>query len=174
MIPGAPLPWVPTAASTSSVNVALAANGASAAASSQLSANFPPSSAINGSRTAAGWGSGSGGWACGTPNTWPDWLEVTFAESSSIQTINVIGIPDNFGDAPEPTLSMVATEFPLTDFVVEYWDGSAWATVPGGNVTGNDKVWRQFTFIPITTTKIRVYITAGYAYSIICELEAWT
>jgi RHS repeat-associated protein len=47
--------------------------------------------------------------------------------------------------------------------------------VPGGSVTGNNKVWRQFTFSPITTNKIRVVVNAGAdnAFSRVVEVEAW-
>jgi hypothetical protein len=62
----------------------------------------------------------------------------------------------------------------LTGFEMQYWNGSAWATVPGGSVSGNNKVWRKITFSPITTTKIRVLTNAGVdGYSRIVELEAW-
>ena len=47
--------------------------------------------------------------------------------------------------------------------------------MPGGDVTGNNKVWRKFTFTPISTTKIRVFVTNALAgYSRIAEIEAWT
>jgi hypothetical protein len=64
----------------------------------------------------------------------------------------------------------------LRDFEVQYWTGSAWAPVPGGTVTGNNKVWRQFTFAPLSTTKIRVYVTAtgDNVWSRIAEVEAYT
>ena len=48
-----------------------------------------------------------------------------------------------------------------------YWSGSAWLDVPGGNVTGNNLVWRKFTFAPVTTDRIRVLVNAvaaGYPY----------
>lgn len=47
--------------------------------------------------------------------------------------------------------------------------------MPGGSVSGNDKVWRRFTFPAIPTTKIRVWTHAckdGY-YSRLAEVEAW-
>jgi len=34
---------------------------------------------------------------------------------------------------------------------VQYWNGSVWVDVPGGNVTGNNLVWRRFIFDPIST-----------------------
>ena len=56
-----------------------------------------------------------------------------------------------------------------------YWDGSAWVTVPGGSVTGNNKVWRKFTFTAVTTSKIRVLVNGALnSQSRITEVEAWT
>jgi len=37
---------------------------------------------------------------------------------------------------------------------VQYWNGSVWVDVPGGNVTGNNLVWRRFIFDPISTDRI--------------------
>ncbi|HEX6717528.1 MAG TPA: RHS repeat-associated core domain-containing protein, partial [Pyrinomonadaceae bacterium] len=68
------------------------------------------------------------------------------------------------------------SSYALTNFDVQYWNGSAWAAVPGGAVTGNDKVWRKFTFASLTTSKIRVNVTnvAGDNHTQIVEVEAWT
>src|SRR5262249_51906920 len=74
------------------------------------------------------------------------------------------------------TSSMTFTQYGLTAFQVQYWNGSAWVDVPGGNVTGNNLVWRQFTFAPISTDRIRVLVnsTQDNVWSRITELEAWT
>ena len=62
----------------------------------------------------------------------------------------------------------------LRDFEVDYWTGSAWAAIPGGIVTGNNLVWRQFVFSPLATSRIRVLITQGQdGYSRITEVEAY-
>lgn len=62
----------------------------------------------------------------------------------------------------------------MRTFEVQYWNGTSWVAVPGGAVTNNNKVWRQFLFSPITTTKIRVHITAPLnGYSRVLEVEAW-
>jgi RHS repeat-associated protein len=46
--------------------------------------------------------------------------------------------------------------------------------VSGGSVTGNNKVWRQLTFTPVTTAKIRVLTNASPdGYSRLTEVEAW-
>ena len=59
------------------VNVALAANGGTAVASSTDGSGFPASGVINGDRRGLNWGAG-GGWQDGTAGVWPDWLEVQF------------------------------------------------------------------------------------------------
>jgi RHS repeat-associated protein len=72
------------------------------------------------------------------------------------------------------TETQTFTLYGLLNFNVEYWNGSSWVTVPGGSVTGNNKVWRKFTFSPITTSKIRVYITAvPDAWSRVVEIQAF-
>ena len=46
---------------------------------------------------------------------------------------------------------------------MQYLSGSNWVDVPGGSVTGNNLVWRKFTFSPISTTAIRVQVNAALA-----------
>ena len=59
--------------------------------------------------------------------------------------------------------------------VMQYWNGASWVTVPGGSVSGNNKVWRQFQFAAVSTTKIRVLTNASPDnYSRLTELEAWS
>jgi hypothetical protein len=63
----------------------------------------------------------------------------------------------------------------VTGYEVQYWSGSAWVTVPGSSVTANNKVWRQFSFTAITTSKIRVLTNASPdGYSRLTEVEAWS
>ena len=69
---------------------------------------------------------------------------------------------------------MTFSLYGLTAYDVQYWNGSSWATITGGSITGNNKVRRKFTFTPVTTTKIRVLTNASIdGYSRITELEAW-
>ena len=56
---------------------------------------------------------------------------------------------------------------------MQYWTGSQWSVVPGGNITGNQLVWRRFTFSPLSTTAIRVLVTGGPALTRIAEVEAY-
>jgi subtilisin family serine protease len=155
------------------VNVALPANGGLAVASSTYSSLYPVSSLINGDRKGVGWGSG-GGWADGTAKVWPDWVEVEFNGARTIEEIDVFTVQDNYAAPSDPTLSMTFTKWGVRDFVVEYWTGSAWQTLPGGSVSNNASVWRQFNFAPVTTSRIRVFITKGLASnSRLTEIEVY-
>jgi hypothetical protein len=70
---------------------------------------------------------------------------------------------------------MTFTKYGVRDFTLEYWTGSAWQSVPGGAVAGNNLVWRQVLFAPITTSRIRIFITQGTdRYSRLTEVEVYT
>ncbi len=158
-----------------STNVALSGNGAAASASSIFSSGYPASGAVDGDRRGANWGSG-GGWNDAAPgNTFPDWLEVDFSGSKTISEIDVFTEQDNYSSPSEPTETMTFSSYGLSGYEVQYWNGSVWADVTGGNVSGNNNVWRKFQFSSITTSKIRVLTNASAdGYSRITELEAWT
>lgn len=157
-----------------SINVALAANGATATASSTSASGYAASGAINGDRKGLNWGTG-GGWNDATENTFPDWLQVDFDGAQTIQEIDVFTLQDDYASPATPTPTMTFSLYGITDFEVQYWTGSAWANVTDGDVSDNDLVWRQFTFEPITTDKIRVLISGCLSgYSRIVEIEAHT
>jgi hypothetical protein len=81
---------------------------------------------------------------------------------------------DNFSAPAEPTLTMTFTTWGLRAFEVQYWTGTAWAALPGGTITNNTLVWRQVLFAPVTTTRIRVFVTGALnGYSRVMEVEAW-
>jgi hypothetical protein len=157
----------------SRINVALAANGATALASSTYPGCCGASEAINGERRGHPWAAG-GGWNDGTGNAWPDWLEITFNGAKTLDEIDVFTLQDNYAAPSDPTPAMTFTLYGLRDFVVQYWTGASWLPVPGGTFTNNSLVWRQITFAPLTTTKIRISVTAGAnGYSRITEVEAF-
>jgi RHS repeat-associated protein len=164
--------------STARTNVALAANGGTASASSTIPesngwGSFPPSGAINGDRKGANWESG-GGWADDTVNTYPDWIQVSFKGSKTINEMDVFTLQDNYTSPSEPTETMTFTTWGIVDFQAQYWNGSSWQTVPGGSITGNNKVWRKFTFSDITIDKLRVNVTGALnGRSRVVELEAY-
>jgi RHS repeat-associated protein len=151
------------------LNMAASANGGIATASQTNGAPYAPSGAINGDRKYYT----NNAWANSTA-TFPQWLQVDFNGGKVIDEIDVFSIQDLAGSPSEPTLSMTFSTYGLTAFEAQYWNGSAWVTVPGGSLSGNNKVWKQITFAPVTTSKIRVWITGSSdGYSRVAEVEAW-
>ncbi|HSS22479.1 MAG TPA: hypothetical protein VLL54_20580, partial [Pyrinomonadaceae bacterium] len=105
----------------------------------------------------------------------PDWLQVDFNGSQTIAEIDVFTGQDDYLNAVAPTETMTCSLLGLTGYDVQYWNGSSWVTVPGGSVTGNNLVWRKFSFTAITTSKVRVLTSASSdGWSRITEVEAWT
>jgi RHS repeat-associated protein len=165
-----------TSASLPRTNAALASAGAVATASSQYSSSYPVSAAINGDRYHLYQADGNYNvWHSASGAAKPDWLQVDFNGSKTIDEIDVVTLQDSYTNPSDPTETMTFNQYGVTAFDVQYWNGSGWATVPGGSVTGNNKVWRKFTFTAVTTSKIRVLISAtADTYSRLLELEAWT
>ena len=116
---------------------------------------------------------GAGGvWVEATYNAYPDWVQVNFAGSRTISRIDVITTPDDILNA-EPTPSMTFTKYGITAYDVQAWNGSAWVAV--GSITGNNLVWRTFTFPSVTADRIRILVNAAapYGYSFVAEVQAW-
>jgi hypothetical protein len=157
------------------VNIALASNGSTAVASSTTTVrDYSPANAINGDRKAANWESGGGGWNDNTRDVYPDNLEVDFSASNTISEIRVYTVQNDYRNPVEPDANTPADVYGILDFDVQFWNGAAWVTVPGGSVTNNDKAMRVFTFPDVTTTKIRVVINNSRShFSRITELEAF-
>jgi serine protease len=167
------VPVVPVPTPSTPVNVALPANGGVATASSSYSSAYPVASINNGDRRGANWGSG-GGWNDATGGTYPDWVQIDFNGAKAVSEIDVFTVQDNYTSPQEPTETQTFSAYGITSFEVQYWNGSAWITVPGGSVTGNNKVWRKFSFAAVTTSRIRILVTdALNSYSRITEVEAY-
>jgi hypothetical protein len=163
----------PPPAPSGRVNVALASAGAAATASSSFSSNFPAAAAINGDRRGSNWGQG-GGWHDATVGGFPDWLQVDFAGARSISEVTVVTIQDAYQTPVDPTATLTFSQYGITDFQIQYWNGTAWQAVPGGAISGNRQVMRTVTFAPLTTSRIRVSVTGGLTgYSRITEVEAY-
>lgn len=155
------------------VNVALAGNGGVVTASSTYNTAFPTAAVNNGDRKGSNWGNG-GGWNDASVGVYPDWVQVDFNGTKSISEIDVFTVQDSYANPLEPTETMTFTSYGITDFEVQYWDGANWTAVPGGSVSGNNKVWRKFLFPPISTARIRVLVTNALAsFSRITEIEAY-
>lgn len=154
-------------------NVALEDEGAKAKASSIRDHLFETENIIDGFRFAEGWESGSAGWNDGTPNAFPDWLEVDFGSMRRINWINVFTLPDDHKDVREPELNDKFSLYGITDFDVQYWTGRAWRNVPGGAIRNNRNVWTKISFPELATSKIRVVVrNALRGESRITEIEA--
>ena len=154
-----------------STNVALASAGAVASASSTYSTSYPASGVINGDRKGLNWGKG-GGWNDGTANQWPDWLQIDFATSKTIDRVVVYSLQDKYGTPVEPTDTLTFRRYGIVDFTVQAKTASGWAVL--STVTNNKWVKRTATFEPFVTTAIRISITRTLdAYSRLVEVEAW-
>jgi hypothetical protein len=152
-------------------NVALAANGAVASASSTYSPGYPASSLINNDRAGVNWING-GGWLDGTYSSFPDWAQVNFAGSKTIDHVVVYSLQDNPAAPVEPSDTMTFSLYGATNFTVQGWNGSGWVTL--GSVSGNNLVRRSVSFASFTTDRIRVTVTAALqGYSRLTEIEAW-
>lgn len=152
-------------------NLALASLGVVASASSTYSSAFPPSGVNNGDRKGINWGNG-GGWADGTANSYPDWIQLDFGHTVWIDEIDVYTVQDNYPSPIEPTPNTTFSLYGITDYSVQYWNGTSWVTIR--SVTGNNLVGRTFIFSTIFTTKIRVLINnALNSYSRVTEIEAY-
>jgi len=153
------------------VNVAAATAGGIASASSVFSSQFPVAAINNNERTGAGWGNG-GGWNDATTNAFPDWVEIDFNGSKTIDRVIVYTLQDNFPNPIEPTDTLTFAQYGVTAFNVQGWTGSAWTTL--ATISGNNLVKRAATFAPFTTTRIRVNVTSALMqYSRLVEVEAW-
>ena len=107
-------------------------------------------------------------------DAWPDWLEVAFSGAKTIDEVDVFTVQDAYLAPVTPTPTLSFTKYGVTDFTIQYWDGTTWVAVPGGVISGNTLVWRQVVFAPVTTTKIRVLVTGALAgRSRLTEVEAW-
>jgi|GEM_PF-314467 len=156
-------------------NYALNLNGGVAAASSShLSSLYPASATINGDRTGNSWATVSGGWNDGTRGIYPDDLEVTFNVAKVISEIRVFTLQNNWTGGGEPTETTSCSAEGILDFDVQTWNGTAWVTVPGGALIGNDRAMRVITFPAITTTKIRIRVfNSRNNWTRIVEVEAF-
>jgi hypothetical protein len=156
-----------------STNVALAANGGVPSASSTISGRSPAST-IDNERAGINFAStGYGGiWKDDTLDVYPDWVQINFNGSKTIDRVVVYTAQTNYTAPVEPTDAMTTT-LGITDFTVAGWNGTAWITL--ATVTGNTLVKRTVTFSEFATDRIRVIITKALeSQSRIAEIEAWT
>ena len=105
----------------------------------------------------------------------PSWLQIDFNGSKTIDEIDVYTMADNYATQADPSSTQTFSSYGTTAYDVQYWTGSAWATVSGGSITGNNLVWKKLNFTAVTTSKIRVVANAAVdGVTRIVEVEAWT
>jgi thermitase len=124
-----------TISPTSRYNVALASNGAVATSSSNYGALFTASNAINGEHKGLNY-FGGGVWHS-SAQTFPQWMQIDFNGSKTIDEIDVYAVQDNYTNPIEPTETTTFSLYGLTNYEAQYWNGTSWATIPGGSVSGN-------------------------------------
>jgi hypothetical protein len=167
-----PTPVATPTPTSGRTNVALASQGSVASASSQFRGSYSPDLAINGIRN---WAGGLGGWKDATADSYPDWLQIDFNGSKTIDEISVFGVTDDYTNPVDPTEETTFSLYGLTALDVQYWNGASWVTVPNGSVTNNTKVWTKLVFSAVKTTSIRVLVNSSLTgYSRIVEVEAWS
>ncbi|MBF0432221.1 MAG: SGNH/GDSL hydrolase family protein [Fibrobacteria bacterium] len=157
-------------------NMASSAQGGITSASSFELDIAHHSMANNGDRRGFGYGTNrnGSGWEDGTSGSFPDWLQIEFDGEKVIDEIDVFTVQDAVTNPVEPTEDLTFTLLGITDFSLQYFKDSAWVDLPGGNITGNNKVWFNLAFEPVVTTKIKLVVNNGLASrSRVTELEAW-
>jgi hypothetical protein len=161
-----------SSATFTSKNYALSANGGVASASSTLGPSFPVSTIVDNSRSGANWGLYAG-WADATKSAYPDWVQIDFNGTRTIDHVILYSVQDNYLSPVEPTDTMTGTRFVVSSFDVQAWTGSAWTTV--ASVSGNNLVKRTAWFPAYATNAIRIVVnsTQDGAWSRITEVEAW-
>jgi hypothetical protein len=165
--------------SINTTNYAAAANGGVASASTEYSnGQFPASSAINGDRKGVGWGGGTGGWNDNTANDWTnEWLGVTFSSPKSLSEMDVYTLADSITLTADPGSSDTFTLYGITNFEAQYStnNGAGWTDVPGGNITGNNLIWKKISFAAISgVTNVRVLVhNSLQSYSRIVQVEVY-
>ena len=113
-------------------------------------------------------------WHDATGATFPDWVEIAFAGSKTIDEVVVYGVQDAWNTPSEPTPTMTWLYWGISDFTVQAWTGAEWQTVPGGVIRSNNLVRRALTFAPITTSRIRVLSERTIdGWSRLTEVEAF-
>jgi hypothetical protein len=148
--------------------------GQASASSSYITGNFPASSMVNGDRKGLGWGMGTGGWNDNTPNAFPDTAEIQLNGEKFIEEVDVFTLQDNPQNPTEPDPAMTFSLYGIVDFDVNYWNSTTNQWVLISQVRGNNKVWRQLRFPPVTTSRIQIVVRGSLqSFSRITEIEAW-
>ena len=132
----------------------------------------PSAASTTASAPALNWGNG-GGWNDVTADTYPDWVQIVFNGTKTIDHVVVYTLQDNYASPVQPTDTMTFSQYGVTAFTVQGSNGGGtWVTL--GTVSGNNLVKRTVNFPAATYDRIRINVTAALAcYARITEIEAW-
>lgn len=151
-------------------NVASAAAGATATASTTHSGAYTVSAVNDGDRIGAAWG-GGGGWNDGSENTFPDWVEIEFKTATLIDHVVLYTLQDAIPARVEPTDAMTFTRWGITAFTLEGKTAGGWEKL--ATVADNDRVKRTVAFPLTRLSGIRIRVDGALGgYSRIVEIEA--
>ena len=82
-----------------------------------------------------------GGWNDGTSAQFPDWLQIDFAGSQTIDRVVVYTLQDNYTSPAEPTDSMTFSQWGIRDFTVQGWNGNSWFTLATVTLTNTSQLF---------------------------------
>jgi hypothetical protein len=151
-------------------NVASAAAGATATASTTHSSAYPVSAINDGDRIGAAWG-GGGGWNDGSENTFPDWVEIEFKTVTPIDHVVLYTLQDEIPARVEPTDATTFSRWGITAFTLEGKTAGRWEGL--ATVADNDRVKRTVAFPLTRLSGIRIRVDGALGgYSRIVEIEA--
>ena len=130
------------------------------------------STIVDDKRSGANWGFYAG-WADATKGAYPDWVQVNFSGTKTIDHVVLYSVQDNYLNPVEPIDTMTGTRFVVSSFDVQAWTGSAWTTV--ASVSANSLIKRTVWFPAYATSAVRISVKAtdDNAWSRITEVEAW-
>jgi hypothetical protein len=113
--------------------------GRPATADSTFNSSYPPANAVDGGLSdASRWLS--------TDTPGPHWLEI---DLTAEYTLGCAHVHTGFGAGD-----------PVSAFDLQWWNGSAWQTIPGASTGGNTQIDLRIVFAStVTTTKVRFYTT---------------
>ncbi len=133
-------------------------------------AGYPAAAVNNGDRAGLNYAAG-GVWMDSSSFVYPDWVQVNFSGTKTIDHVIVYTMQDAFTPV-DPSNTLTFTRYGVTDFQVQGWNGSTWVTL--GSVAGNNLVKRTVNFTATTTDRIRVNVTGAIGgFSRIAEVEVW-
>lgn len=156
-------------------NWAAAANGGTASATSTFvpdgSSVYPPSGAIDGIRTDAGWGSGHG-WASTIGAALPVSLQVDYASAKNINRFVVITYQSS------SNASVTAGKYGILNYRIQTWNEAelAWQTVVTENRNLAMMTRVHSLAAPLNATKCRIIVddlSGGDGIARLLQLEAW-